>query len=45
MDNEEFQWMRGEDQVLPWKKTIGNWEIRSVGSVAQPYRVSTMNHV
>ena len=26
MDNEAFQWMRGEDQVLTWKKTIGNWE-------------------
>ena len=26
VDNEAFQWMRGEDQVLTWKKTIGNWE-------------------
>ena len=26
VDNEAFQWMRGEDQVLTWKKTIGIWE-------------------
>ena len=26
MDNEAFQWMSGEDQVLIWKKTIRNWE-------------------
>lgn len=26
VDNEAFKWMRGENQVLTWKKTIGNWE-------------------
>ena len=26
VDNVAFQWMRGEYQVLTWKKTIGNWE-------------------
>ena len=45
MDNEAFQWMSGEDQVLIWRRPLEIGKLRSVGCVAQPYQVSTMNQV
>ena len=45
VDNESFQWMLGEEQVLTWKQTIGIGKLSSVGCVAQPYQVSKTNQV
>ena len=35
VDNADFRWLRGEDQVASWKKSDGDWEIwfcRTCGS-------------